>query len=217
MTNHENGGTMILRSTVTSPFGRKARMAFHVLGLENRMVLQPADTLDPADDLRTQNPLGKMPTLLLGDGSVLFDSRTILSYLDRLAGGGLLYPIGAWDRALVETAEVLHDGITEAALLMVYEGRFREPGTHSRRWLDHQGGKIRRALDRVAAAPPSLSPSSGKTNAAAIALVCALGYLDWRRPFPWRDGYPELVVWLDRITRRDPAVAATANPEVPPI
>ncbi len=206
----EDTSAMILRSTLTSPFGRKVRMAFHVLGLGERMVLQPADTLDPADSLRHQNPLGKMPTLLLHDGSILYDSRSILSYLDRLSGGGRLYPRGVKERALTDTAEVLHDGIAEAALLMVYEGRFRDPGTHSRRWLDHQEGKIRRALDRVASAPPS----PGTTNAASIALVCALSYLDWRRPLTWRNGYPELVTWLDRITERDPAVAATANPEV---
>ncbi len=73
--------TWVLRSTLTSPFGRKVRMAMLVLGLEKRIRLVPAETLNEADTLRTQNPLGKMPCLLLEDGTALYDSRVIIEFL----------------------------------------------------------------------------------------------------------------------------------------
>src|SRR6185437_13353957 len=85
-------GPFVLRSTVTSPFGRKVRMAAQVLGLSARITLEPADTLDEADMLRTQNPLGKMPCLLLADGSALYDSHVIIEFLQEVAGGETLLP-----------------------------------------------------------------------------------------------------------------------------
>jgi hypothetical protein len=76
----------VLRSTVTSPFGRKVRMAIDVLGLADRVKLQSADPLAENDTLRQQNPLGKMPCLVLADGSTIHDSGIIIEYLQDVAG-----------------------------------------------------------------------------------------------------------------------------------
>src|SRR5512139_1326465 len=84
----------VLRSTLTSPFGRKVRMAAQVLKLADSIELVPANPLDENDTLRQQNPLGKMPCLITADGSVIYDSSVILEYLDRLAGGDRLLPAG---------------------------------------------------------------------------------------------------------------------------
>src|SRR3569623_209347 len=138
--------TWVLRSTLTSPFGRKVRMAAAVLGLSGRYRLEPADTLDEADTLRQQNPLGKLPCLLLADGTALYDSRVIIEFLQEQAGTDGLVPRSGLARYTALTRAVLADGVTDAALLMVYEGRFRAPATHSARWLAHQRGKIVRAL-----------------------------------------------------------------------
>ena len=83
---------MILRSAPPSPFGRKVKIAASVLGLSDRIEIVPADTNSESDALRAQNPLGKIPTLVLDDGQTLFDSRVILEYLDHLAGGGRIIP-----------------------------------------------------------------------------------------------------------------------------
>ena len=83
---------MILRTTTSSPFGRKPRMAALHLGLMDRIDVQGSDPLDPNDVLRRDNPLGKMPALILEDGRCIFDSRVILEHLDHLAGGGRIIP-----------------------------------------------------------------------------------------------------------------------------
>ena len=84
---------LVLRSSPASPFGRKVKMAAHELGLMDRIEIVAADTNDPSEPLRQQNPLGKIPTLVLEDGMTLFDSRVIVEYLDHLAGGKI-FPAG---------------------------------------------------------------------------------------------------------------------------
>ena len=198
----------VLRSTLTSPFGRKVRMAAEVLGLMDRIALVPANPQDEADTLRRQNPLGKMPCLVAADGTPIYDSGVIIEYLDQIAGGARLIPAGGRARIEALTLARLADGITEAAILVVYEGRFRDPGTQSERWLTHQRGKILRALAAFEAAPPD----AAKTDIVAIGLACALGYLDWRQPVEWRADHPRLVKWLAEFAKHEPAFERTRAP-----
>ena len=199
----------VLRSTLTSPFGRKVRMAAAVLGMSDRYRLEPADTLNESDSLRAQNPLGKLPCLLLADGTALYDSRVIIEFLQDEAGTDRLVPKGGLVRYTTLTRATLADGITDAALLMVYEGRFRDPAMHSQRWLAHQRGKIMRALAVLESGPPD----PRRTDVAAIALSCALAYLDWRKPVEWRPAHPRLAQWLADFAAAEPAFDATRAPE----
>ncbi|HZD91979.1 MAG TPA: glutathione S-transferase N-terminal domain-containing protein [Pseudolabrys sp.] len=191
----------VLRSTVTSPFGRKVRMTIDVLGLADRVTLEPANTRDEHDTLRLQNPLGKMPCLMLADGTALFDSRVIIEFLQDVAGATRLLPPSGLIRYKMLTRAALADGIMDAALLVVYETRFRDTGTYSDRFLTHQRGKITRALASFEAAPPA----STATDIVSIGLACALGYLDQRRPVDWRPAYGGLAAWLDAFRRHEPA------------
>lgn len=197
---------MILKSSAPSPFGRKVKIAASVLGLSDRIHVAQADTNDPADPLRAENPLGKIPALVLEDGRVLFDSRVIVEYLDHLAGGGRIIPADPAARFDVLTSHALCDGIMEAALLQVYELRFRDPEKRVTKWLDHQAGKVERGLASFEARPPKLSDIP---NVAQIALACALGYLDLRFGGAWRTDHPALVSWLDGFEAHVPAFATT--------
>jgi glutathione S-transferase len=198
----------VLRSTLTSPFGRKVRMAIEVLGLNDRITLVPADTLDENDTLRQQNPLGKMPCLLLPDGTAIYDSGVIIEFLADVAGDNRLIPAGGLARFKALTQARLADGITEAAILIIYEDRFRDPGTQSERWLHHQRGKIARAL----AAFDRDLPDPEKPGLVSIGLSCALGYLDWRKPVEWREAHPRLVKWLADFSEHEPSYARTRAP-----
>jgi glutathione S-transferase len=199
---------MLLRSSSASPFARKVRIAAITLGLSDQIEIVPADTSDPADSLRAQNPLGKIPTLVLDDGRAIYDSAVILEYLDFLAGGGKLIPIGP-ERFDTLTRAALADGVADAAILKVYEQRWREGGAHSARWLDHQSGKIARGLAALDADPPR----AGAADVAAISLACALGYLDLRFNGAWRAEQPRLAAWLDTFSASAPAFEATRHRE----
>ena len=102
---------MILRSTPPSPFGRKVNIAAGVLGLTDQIRIEAADLGNATDSVRRQNPLGKIPTLVLEDGSTLFDSRVILEYLDHRAGGGKIIPQQPKARFAALRLQALADGM----------------------------------------------------------------------------------------------------------
>lgn len=195
---------LVLRSSPASPFGRKVKMAALELGLMDRIEIVAADTTDPSEVLRQQNPLGKIPTLVLEDGTTLFDSRVIVDYLDHLAGGKLI-PAGE-ARFTQLRLQALADGICDAALLKVYEGRFRPEEGRNANWVAHQDGKVARGLAALEAVPPAFKdcPRIGE-----IALACALGYLDLRFEGKWRADHPKLVAWLGDFAARVPAFEET--------
>ncbi len=180
-----------------------------MLGLDGEIRIEPADTMNPADSVRQQNPLGKIPALVLEDGTVLFDSRVILEYLDHRAGGGRIIPTEASTRFAALRLQALADGVMDASVLLVYEGRWRPPERHEPKWVDLQAGKVARGLTALEAAPP---PSGATPDIGQIALACALGYRDFRFPGTWRADHPRLVAWLDEFARRVPAFAATKPP-----
>lgn len=197
---------MILRTAGPSPYGRKVRLAAAILKLEDGITIQPADTMDASDKLRQQNPLGKVPVLLTDDGTALYDSPVILEYLDHQAGGGRILPTEPKGRFAALQLQALCDGILDAALLRVYEGRWRDPERRDQKWLDHQADKMKRGLDVLEASPPVVGdvPDVGH-----ITLACALGYLDLRFEGQWRADYPNLVRWLDAFAQRVPAFEQT--------
>jgi glutathione S-transferase len=197
---------MILRSTPPSPFGRKVKLAASVLGLSSDIKVEAADTNDAADSIRRQNPLGKIPTLVLEDGSTLYDSRVIVEYLDHRAGGGKIIPQESKARFTALRLQALADGMTDAQILLVYEGRFRPPEHHVKKWTDYQAEKIKRGLDALEADPPPLDPIP---NVGQIALACFLGHRDLRFAGDWRAAHPKLVAWLDRFAAKVPAFAET--------
>ena len=196
---------MILRSAGASPFGRKIRIAASVLGLDADILIETADPTDPTDTLRRQNPLGKIPVLISEDGAAFYDSRVILEYLDHRAGGGRIIPAEAAARFSTLRLQALCDGIMDASILRVYEGRWRKPERHEPAWLDHQESKVARALAVLEAEVPRLEP----IHVGTIALAAALGYLDLRFEGRWRKDHPRLVAWLDAFAARVPAFAAT--------
>ena len=198
---------MILRSTAASPFVRKVRIAIKLLGLDDKIEVRETDLNDPADTIRRQNPLGKIPALLLDDGTVLFDSRVILEYLDHLAGGGKIVPREPKARFEALRMQALCDGVMDASLLIVYEGRYRPQDKQVPSWLERQAEKVKRGLEALEAAPPKLTamPDVGQ-----IALACALGYRDLRfAGDDWRKAYPRLREWLEKFAAQVPAYAAT--------
>ncbi len=191
-----------LRTTLTSPFGRKVRIAADLLGLAERLRIEPASTMDAHDTLRTQNPLGRIPCLLAADGEAIHDSWVIVELLQDIAGADRPIPKSGAARYRALTRATLADGITEAALLMIYDSRFRPGAPPSEQWLAHLRGKIERALAAFDAEPPDRE----RLDIAGIGLVCALGYLDWRKPVDWRGPYPALAEWLDTITANEPSI-----------
>jgi glutathione S-transferase len=197
---------MILRSAPASPFARKVRIGASLVGLTSKIDVQPADPNKADDSLLRQNPLGKIPVLILEDGATLYDSRVILEYLDHLVGGGRIIPHEAVARFAALRLQALCDGICDASLLQIYEERYRPADKRVQSWLDRQAEKVARGLAALEAAPPKLDPVP---DVGQIALACALGYRDLRFGGSWRKDHSRLLAWHDKFAAQVPAFAQT--------
>ena len=165
---------MILRSAPASPFARKVRIGASLLGLTPKIELQAADPNDAADTLRKQNPLGKIPVLVLEDGTALYDSRVILEYLDHLAGGGRIVPREPSARFAALRLQALCDGICDACLLIIYEGRYRPADKRVQSLGGPAGGKSRARASRArgrAAEARSRCPTSARSRSPARSAI----------------------------------------------
>jgi glutathione S-transferase len=191
-----------------SPFVRKVMIVAHELGVADRIeklrtVVAPAD---PNPDLMPFNPLCKIPTMVLADGTVLQDSVVICEYLAAEAGDAALFPQDA-SRWTVLARHALADGIMEADLGWLNERR-RDAALQMPKLMDGYRTKIWAALDSLENDPAFLGKQA--VDIAGIALFCGLAHLDFRFPDqPWRPGRPQLAAWFDRFAAR-PSARATA-------
>ncbi len=184
-----------------SPYVRKVLIVAEENGLGERVDRVMTDTLDEA--LRTVTPLSKIPALKLDDGTVLYDSRVICEYLDAL-GTGALIPADGAARWPVRLLEALGDGICDAALRIVMEGRRAEDNRHAD-VIARQEQAVRAGL-----AEAERLLRDGRFSLGEAALACAIGYLEFRLPaFEWRGAHPALAAWYEAALRR-PSVAKTA-------
>lgn len=193
---------MKLYHSPASPFVRKVMVTLEETGLTDQVEIVPVSgtAVDPGTMPVAQNPLGKIPALERLDGPAIYDSRVICRYLDDRAGG-LLYPEAPrlWETL---TLEATADGIMDAAILMVYEGRCRPEDKQFDGWVEAQWLKIARSLDAIEAR--WMAHLAGPIDAAQIAVGCALGYLDFRHEARnWRSGRSALVAWADTFADRD--------------
>jgi glutathione S-transferase len=160
--------------------------------------------IDPDASVTSVNPLGKIPALIRDSGPALYDSRVICRYLDAQADAGLYPEARLWD---VLTLEATADGIMDAAILMVYEGRARPEEKRHEPWVEAQWGKVARSLDVLEAR--WLSHLSGPLDMGQIAVACALSYLDFRHgDRGWRGAHPDLAAWHATFEAR-PSMQAT--------
>ncbi|SDZ45981.1 glutathione S-transferase [Pseudomonas sp. NFIX28] len=204
--------SMTLFHNPASPYVRKVMVLLHETGQLDRVALQASQLTPVSPDaaLNQDNPLGKIPALRLADGSVLYDSRVILDYLDQQHVGNPLIPREGSARWRRLTLAALADGIMDASVLIRYELALRAPEKHWEQWLDGQRDKIRRALAVLEA--DAIAELASHFDIAAISVACALGYLDFRHPdLQWRDAQPQLAAWYAEVSQR-PSMLATQPP-----
>lgn len=191
---------MYLRYSPTSPYVRKVRVFAIETRLDEVIDLVETNPHEKPPALTAENPLGKVPTLVTDDGLVLFDSPMICEYLDGAHGGNRMVPVATPVRWHVLRLQSVGDGIMDAAVSMVMEGR-RAAGEQSPGFLEHERGRITRTLDWLQA---NVDELGGRLNLGQISVACALGYLDFRLPdLGWRAGREALARWFEAVDERD--------------
>jgi glutathione S-transferase len=184
-----------------SPFVRKCLVVAHELGVREQVELVPtnAHPIHRSAAIVAYNPLGKMPTLLVEDGTVLYASRVICEYLNSRAGGALIPPEGPqrW-QALVDQS--LGDGIMDAAILVRYEQAVRPESLRWPEWIAGQLEKVHSGLAQLEGRAASFQP---RVDIGTIAIGCALGYLDLRfASLSWRERCPAAAAWFASFDER---------------
>ena len=186
-----------------SPYARKVRIALAEKKIEYQMIESSGS--DPAGPVHAWNPLGKLPVLILDDGTHLFDSRVIVEYIDLVSPVSRLIPEPARQRIAVKKWEALADGICDAAAAIVVERR-RPAVLQSEEWIDRQRRKIREGTAELSRELDERAWCHGETYSLAdIATGCALGYLDLRHAeLDWRALHPNLARLADKLAKRPP-------------
>ena len=197
---------MKLLVTTASPYARKTRAAVIELGLQDRIEEVRLAIRLPQDakpDVEAVNPLGKIPALILDDGSAVIDSPVIVAYLDALAGNRLIPAGSAKWRVL--TLEALADGAMDAGFVLRMEQLKPEARRDPAEFTAYTG-KIDRTLDLIEREPHWLE---GDFNAGQLALACAIDWMIFRSlvadPLANR---PRLRAWMEQVRRR-PSLAET--------
>ncbi|MFM2030223.1 MAG: hypothetical protein RL517_1416 [Pseudomonadota bacterium] len=202
---------MKLIGSLTSPYVRKVRIVF----LEKKVDidLEIENVWGPDTKIALNNPLGKVPCLLMEDGEAIYDSRVIAEYADTLSPVGKLIPTGSRERATVKTWEALADGIEDASILVRLEATLRTPEQQSSAWTERQMNKIHAGLAQMSKQLGENAWCHGnQMTLADIAVGCALGYLAFRLPeIQWQAQYPNLNTLYQKLIQR-PSFAETAPP-----
>ncbi|MFL6636633.1 MAG: glutathione S-transferase family protein [Massilia sp.] len=193
---------MKLIGSFTSAYVRKARVVLAEKKLDYQFELE--NVWAPETKIASSNPLGKVPCLVMEDGSTMYDSRVIAEYLDTLTPVCKLLPANSRDRANVKVWEALADGVLDAAVLAFLERTWRPGEQQSQAWFDRQMGKVHGGL-------AVMSENLGEQpfcmgihyTLADVAVGCTLGWLSFRFPdIDWRTPYPNLARLFDKLSER---------------
>jgi len=200
---------MKLYCSMTSPYARKVRIFARETGLAARIEEIPVSVSPVARDEQVvrSNPLGKVPALIMDDGTALYDSRVICEYLDSLHAGRKLFPAAGAARWTALRQQAQGDGLLDAAVLARYETALRPEALRWTEWFAGQKAKVTGVLDVLERDADALA---GDLTIGGITVACALGYLDFRfADDAWRTGRPRLAAWFAAISARE-SLGATA-------
>jgi glutathione S-transferase len=207
----KKGHPMKLTFSPASPFARKVRIAAIELGLIDRIEFTPA-TVVPGqlnEEYSQINPVKKLPALILDNGEVIVDSYVIVEYLDELAGGGKLVPASGAIRWKVKSDHSLLQGMLDSMLLCRYERMVRPQELRWQAWSDDHWN---RAWNGMARFEKQADMLSRPLDISQIALVCVLGYADFRfSDCGWRKAYPKLDAFHEKMLTR-PSVKISLPP-----
>ena len=197
---------MKLHWSPRSPFVRKVMVVVHELGLADRIACMRtvAATTKPHAELMQDNPLSKIPTLVLDDGTVIYNLPVICEYLDGLDGGPKLHPAEPKARLVALRRQALGDGFLDMLVLLRDERMRAHPSDVHKASAAVRKAAVLNSLDREADSLAATPFGIGH-----IAIGCALSYLDFRyADEDWRQGHPRIASWHAAFAAR-PSVRAT--------
>ena len=191
-----------------SPFVRKVMVVAHETGQADRIeiIRSVVAMSEPNPELMRVNPLSKIPTLVLDDGTVLQDSSVICEYLDTLNEGPRLFPAAGQARWAALKRHALGSGLLDLLIIWRNE-RDRPAELQSAPHLAAYAVKAHATFDALERDVEALTATP--FGIGHIAIGCALSYSDFRFPNEdWRKGHDRLARWHEGFAAR-PSARAT--------
>lgn len=172
---------MILIGQYDSPFVRRVGIALTLYGM--RFEHRPLSVFGDGEEIRALNPLMRVPTLILDDGTTLTDSHMMLDYLDSLVSDPM-FPKAEPARHRALRIATLACGLAEKSVSLFYERRLHSPTSPV--WEARCQAQIGSVLAALEAERPATPWWFGdQIGHADIALACA-----WRLVM---DAHPGLI------------------------
>ena len=192
---------MKLVGSLTSPWVRKIRIVLAEKKIDYEMIVD--SPWEAGNQVSKYNPLGKVPVLLMEDGSSLYDSRVIADYLDTVTPLSRLIPEANHERIATKRWEALADGVTDAAVSALLESR-RKASEQSKSWIERQRGKVALGLEAMSTELGEQPWCTGNSYSLAdVSVGACLGFLEFRfKDIEWRKTYPNLDKLFDKLMQR---------------
>jgi len=193
-----------------SPYARKVLVMAREAGLADRLTVVHHET-SPTwrnDEVFRLNPLGKVPVLLLDDGTALFDSNVICEYLDGLHDRQPLIPRETKTRLLALRLQALAQGLCDAGIAVRHETVRRPEALRYPAMRDGQIEKLVATYDFLER--ELVHTATGEPfDLGQIALATALDWLAFRDLPDFEPGRPRLSSWYRRCLERTSMLATT--------
>lgn len=198
---------MQLFYTPRSPYASKVRAVAFEKGLYDQIELVDVDLANKPKTLYKANPLSKIPTLILADGTAIYDSPVICEYFDITGKGPKLIPDALEERMQVLTLAALADGIADAVVARHIEYDVRSPDKRDEGFYHNQTDKVIQGLELLEASAAIVT--SDKVTLVSLAVASTLGYIEGRaQDLGWQRTYEKLAAWFQEF-QHHPSVKAT--------
>ena len=187
-----------------SPYARKVAIAAREHRVAERIEFVTIKVTPPNAELMQHNPLNKVPTLVLDDGTALYDSIVICEYLDSIGHGHNLFPSAGAARWDALRRHALGSGFTDLLIAWRTES-ISPPEQQSKERLDKYAFKAARIIEVLEA---EADVDRGEFDIGDIAIGCAVAYQRFRFPELSPPAGSALSRWYAEFDAR-PSVAAT--------
>jgi glutathione S-transferase len=205
--------------TPASPFVRKVMVTAIELGIRDRLEIIPTawphdwatKTIAFDPQFVGSNPVGRIPTLVTGEGLALPESHLICEYLNQTVRDPVLVPLQGLGRWRVLRLQAIVDGLLDGTIARRAE-TLRKGADRSDDFIEKQRARAARCFDAIEA---SMEDVNGTLHLGQICVAVACGYFDFRFPDDdWRRGRPLLAAWYTEFEKR-PSMIATRHSETP--
>ncbi len=203
---------MKLVFTPNPEYVHKVLVTAHEAGVLDKLHMERQVPFDEDTEIWRYNPLGKVPSFVMDDGTPLFGGLVICEYLDSFNETAPLFPRDdtQWD---VRRQMVTSDGVFDATTLIRVES-WRDKAVWNTDYMLRERRKVMLALKLLNEDAKEWLKDPARFHIAHVTTVGSLSYLSLRNPitdcklepgdgdWDWVKEFPVVAEWYNGILER---------------